>query len=68
MMNTPLSNEARALAYQSGVKALGPLVDRIIKLEREVEELKHQRSESSTRTSEKDSVSEQKSVRLTRVS
>lgn len=64
-MNTPLSNEARAIAYQTGIKALGPLVDRIIKLEREVEELKR----SSVRTSqEKDSVSEQKSVRLTRVS
>ena len=34
-----LSNEARALAYQTGVKALGPLVDRIICLERAVKEL-----------------------------
>jgi hypothetical protein len=31
-----LSNEARAIAYQSGITAIGPLVDRIIKLEREV--------------------------------
>jgi len=37
-MNT-LSNEARALAYQTGVKALGPLVDRVIYLERVVKEL-----------------------------
>ena len=32
-MNT-LSNEANALAYQTGVKALGPLVQRIIDLGR----------------------------------
>lgn len=37
-MNT-LSNEALALAYQTGVKALGPLVQRIIDLERAVREL-----------------------------
>lgn len=37
-MNT-LSNEANALAYQTGVKALGPLVQRIIDLERVVKEL-----------------------------
>jgi len=38
IMNT-LSNEARAIAYQTGVKALGPLVDRVIDLERAVTEL-----------------------------
>jgi hypothetical protein len=35
----PVSNEARAIAYQTGVKALGPLVDRVINLERAVKEL-----------------------------
>ena len=38
-MNNQLSNEATALAYQTGVKALGPLVQRIIDLERAVKEL-----------------------------
>jgi hypothetical protein len=39
-MNTQLSNEARAIAYQTGIGALGPLVQRIIDLERTVQELK----------------------------
>ncbi|MGA7447219.1 MAG: hypothetical protein WBQ43_19725 [Terriglobales bacterium] len=34
-----LSNEARAIAYQTGVTALGPLAQRIIDLERAVKEL-----------------------------
>jgi hypothetical protein len=38
-MNTPISNEARAIAYQTGITALGPLVQRIIDLERVVKEL-----------------------------
>jgi hypothetical protein len=34
-----LSNEANALAYQTGIKVLGPLVQRVIDLERAVKEL-----------------------------
>jgi hypothetical protein len=34
-----LSNEANALAYQTGIKALGPLVQRIIELEQAVKVL-----------------------------
>jgi hypothetical protein len=39
MINDQLSNEAKALAYQTGVRQLGPLVQRIIDLERAVREL-----------------------------
>ena len=36
----PLSAEAQNIAYQSGVRQLAPLVDRIIELEKTVAELK----------------------------
>ena len=36
----PYSEEAQSIAYQSGVRQLAPLVDRIIALEKTVAELK----------------------------
>ena len=41
-MSELLSNEARALAYKTGITALGPLVDRIIKLEQIVAALREE--------------------------
>jgi galactose-1-phosphate uridylyltransferase len=35
-----ISNEANALAYQTGIKVLAPLVQRIIDLEQAVKELR----------------------------
>ena len=42
-----LSNEARAIAYQTGITALGPLVDRIIKLEQIVAALREEISKAN---------------------
>ena len=40
MNKKPFSAEAQNIAYQSGVRQLAPLMDRIIELEKTVAELK----------------------------
>jgi hypothetical protein len=44
---TPLSDDARKLAYQTGIVALGPLVQRVIELEHEVAALRKEQNERS---------------------
>jgi len=42
-----LSNEALALAYQTGIRQLGPLVQRIIELEKAIKELQAANQQSN---------------------